>query len=107
MAQLEIVDARRDVGAVAGVETDLLVRDSAQGVIDHLHPQRHDLAAFLDAELRVPVIVGRQSGIVDLQHEAGVDDGLILDVHSVGKREEVFLLGRVEVVAVVQRHVRG
>src|SRR5262249_39743138 len=45
MPELEIVHARRDVDAVAGVEADAVRRDAAQYVVERLDPQRDELAA--------------------------------------------------------------
>src|SRR6185437_12500591 len=48
MLQLEVVNARRDVHAVAGVKADSIFRYAAQGVIDGLDAQRDELPAVLD-----------------------------------------------------------
>ena len=48
MLQLEIEHARRDVDAVAGMESHAIRRNAAQRVIDGLDAQRHEFAAVFD-----------------------------------------------------------
>ncbi len=103
--QLHVVDARRDVDAVAGVEANALARDALERQIDRLDMRRDELAALLDRGVGGAVVMRRHARIVDLQHEASVDDGAVFDVHGVGQRFEVLLVGRIESVAMIEFEV--
>ena len=56
-----------------------------------------DLAAeFVVGEMAVLIVARRaEVGRVDLQHEACLDDGAVLDLEHVGERRDVSVLGRV------------
>ena len=105
MLQLEIVHARRDVDAVAGVEAHAVLRNAAQRVVHRLDPQRDELAAVLDRGVARAIVVRRHARIVDLEQEAGVDDRLVFLVHRVGERGEILLVGRVVPVLVVELEI--
>ncbi len=54
------------------------------------------VAEFVVGEMAVLVVARRaEIGRVDLQHEAGLDDGAVFDLEHVGERRDVSLLGRV------------
>src|SRR5580693_8279194 len=53
-------------------------------------------AEFVIAEMAVLVVARRaEVGRVDLQHEAGLDDGAVFDLEHIGERCDISLLGRV------------
>ena len=52
--QLEIVRARPDVDAVAGVKPHTLFGNAAQCVVQDLDPQRNEFSAFRHAERGSP-----------------------------------------------------
>ena len=52
------------------------------------------------------VVMRRHARIVDLQHEAGIDDRQVFDAHRVGERREILLVGRVVAVLVIELEVR-
>ena len=99
MLQLEVVHARADVDAVAGVPADPVARQPAQRVVERLHAHLRPAPHLVDTEIRPRHVVGRQMRIVDLHQEAGVDDRLVLLVHRLRDRGEVFLVGLVVGVA--------
>ena len=103
--ELEVVHARRDVDAVAGVEADAVFRNAAQRVVQRLDAQRDELAAVLDRGVERAVVVRRHARIVDLQQEAGVDDRHVFLAHRVGERREILLVGGVVAVLVVELEV--
>ena len=49
----------------------------------------------------------RQVGAVELQHEAGVDDGAIFARHHVGERVEISLVSRIVLVLEITRDLSG
>ena len=106
MLELEVVHARRDVDAVAGVEAHALRRNAAQRVVDRLDAQRDELAAILDRGVYGAVVVRRHARIVDLQQEARIDDRLVFDAHRVAERHQILLVGRVIAVLVIELEVR-
>ena len=53
------------------------------------------------------VAAQRQVGAVELQHEAGVDDGAILARHHLGERVEISLVTRIVLVFQVTRDLSG
>ena len=95
--QLQVVDVRALIDAVAGVVADFLSGDVPERVVDELDP-------LLDApgplrRLRVgvtPQLGGRR--IVELDEEAGVDDRSVLLVHRVGERGQELVPGGVILV---------
>ncbi len=66
-----------------------------EGVDAHIGPA----AAVFDRQTGVHDVVGEQAGVIDLQEEAGVDDGVVLLAHGVGDGVDVLLLGGVVLVA--------
>ena len=102
--QQHVDDApERQVGGVrpvpaapADVITDAILRQTAQRVIERLDPHRGEFLVFLDAGLRIGHVPGvRQAGIVELQHEARLDDGLVFLAHRLAERLEERLVRRV------------
>src|SRR5262249_13735030 len=92
------VHARPHVDAVAGVEAHALGRDAAQRVIDRLDASSRPRPAFLHAEAGIHHVVRHQARVVDLEHEARVDDCSVLLVERVGQGLLVLLVGLVEAV---------
>ena len=97
--ELEVVDPRADVDAVASMPADALAREPPQRVVERLHPHLRPSTDLIDAQLGPRYVVGRQMRIVDLHEEPRVDDRLVLLAHRVGDREEIFLVGLVVGVA--------
>ena len=77
-------------------------------MVQRLHIGGDDLAVFAQAQVRVDHVVrDREIGAVELQHEAGIDDGAVLARHDVGEREQVFLFGLVVAVLEIARDLAG
>ena len=104
--QLHVVDARADVDAVAGVVADAIGRQAAQRVIEDFDAVRRPFAAGVDIRLRVHHVIRSQERVVDLEHEAGIDDRPVFLVQRLGERDEVVLVGLVVLVAVPVGEVR-
>ncbi len=65
------------------------------------------LAEFGEREIGVlDVAAHGEIGAIDLQHDAGVGDGLVFVAHGVGDGEKIFLVARIVVVAEEQRRPR-
>src|SRR5438067_510999 len=99
--------ARADVDAVARGPADAIARQPAQRMVERLHAHFGPATDLIDAELGPGHVVGRQVGIVDLHEESRIDDGLVLLVHRLGDRGEVFLLGLVVGVPLPVLDARG
>ena len=66
--------------------------DVAQRVVDRLDVATARLDEHLVGLVAVhDVAAHREVGRVDLQHEAGVDDALVLGLHRLGERVEVLV----------------
>ena len=99
--------AQRDVAMVgalvvapAHVHAHALRRDVACGVVQRLDVLRDRATEVFDGlsvRLRERP-AGGQVGAVDLEHEAGVVDRVVLLFHRVGQRGDVVLVGRVVLV---------
>ena len=96
--QRHVVHARAHVDAVAGVEAHALGRDAAQRVIDRLDAPGRPRPAFRHAQAGTHHVVGHQARVVDLEHEASVDDRPVLLVERVGQGLLVLLVSPVEAV---------
>ena len=96
--QRDVVLVRAVAAAPARVEADRLLGNVAQPVVQRLDAQLRVLAIVVDAHLRVHLPAVGQVRVVDLQHEAGVGDELVLLVHDVGDGEQELLVGRVVLV---------
>ena len=80
----------------------------ATRVVERLDVQLRLLAPLGNGQVGVlDVAAHAEVGAVDLQHDAGLRDRLVLLAHRIGDREEVRLLGRVVLVAEEQRHDAG
>ena len=77
-----------------------------RAVVDRLHALGRPLPAVRDAEVRIHHILRDQARVVDLEHEARVDDGPVLLAERVGELLLVFLLGAVELVREGREDVR-
>ena len=106
IAQLEVVDTRRNVDAVACMKTDTILGNSPQRIVDRLDPCRDELTAFLDAGAGRAVIMRRHARVVDLQDETGIDDRLVFLMHRVTKRREILFAGPVEFIAMIELEIR-
>ena len=97
------MSAERNIGSVravpaapADVKADAVRRQPAQRVIERLHAHLLEFLELPKRRLRIDhVPVVRQARIVDLQHDAGIDDRLVLVAHRLGRGEQEFLLGLV------------
>ena len=97
------MSAQRNVGRVravpaapADVKADAVRRQPAQRMIERLHAHLLEFLEFLERRLRIDhVPVVRQARIVDLQHDAGIDDRLVFVAHRIGRGEQKLLLGLV------------
>ncbi len=107
VAQLRLEHARAVIDAVAGVEAHLLGRDAAQRVVDAFDEDVGLALLLLGVERVVAEHVGEER-IVDLEVEAGLDDGEIFGAHRLAHRVEEFLVGfEVLVEADAARRGRG
>ena len=75
--ELDVVRARPHVDAVAGVMPDALGRQVAQDVVQHLDIVVRPAPHVLDAHVGLEHVVHGEMRIVDLQHEARIDDRLV------------------------------
>ncbi len=98
VAQGDVGETRAVVEAVAGVVTHAIGRDVAQRVVHGVDVGVGGLVALLDRAGRIRQGVD-QPRVVDLQHEAGVDDAEVLLAHRLGDGAEVFLVAVVVRVA--------
>ena len=105
MLQLKIVDPRRNVDAVAGVEAHAILGDAAQCMIDRLDPQSDELAAVVDRGIDRAVVMRRHARIVDLQQEAGVDNRLVFYVHRICERRQILFVRGVISIFVVKLEI--
>ena len=72
-----------------------------KGVVQRIDANFGEFPVLFNAWIRHNHVVGvRQGGIVNLQHETGIDDCLVLVLHRIGKSEEVLLI--VPVVLVIE-----
>ena len=95
-----IRDVRTMPAAPAQVETDPVPRQSPQRVIERLHADHRELPVRARRGRRVDhVPVLGDGGIVELEDESRVDDGLVLLPHGVGAGVDELLLGLVVLVA--------
>ena len=60
--------------------------------------KRDDLAVVREADAGIERVGHRKVRAIELQHEAGLDDGAIFARHHVGQREQIFLDGLVMLV---------
>src|SRR5262249_50609599 len=90
--ELHVVHARADVDPVAGMPAHALAGNATQRMVERRDPLLGPLADLLDAAVGAERVVGGDAGIVDLQQQPGVDDGLVFLVHRVGDGVEVFLV---------------
>jgi hypothetical protein len=58
------------------MEADALLGESPQSVVEGLHAERGPLAAILHTEVGTGDVVGEEAGVINLEDEARVDDGL-------------------------------
>ncbi len=72
--------------------------DVAEGVVEGVDAQLGVLAVGGDVHLGVDLPGICEIGVVDLEDEAGVDDGLVFLAHGVGDGENVFLVRLVVLV---------
>jgi hypothetical protein len=90
--ELDIIGARAHVDAIAGVEADAILRQPAQGVIERLDPHLGPFAIISERHARVDDVLGHEPGIVDLQYEAGIDDGFVFLAQRIGQGEDILLV---------------
>ena len=85
--------------APAQVVPDLLLGDVAQRVVQRFAAHLAELAVPVEPHLEPdPVPQRAEPGIVDLHLEPGRGDRLVLDLHRLGDRVDVLLVGLVELV---------
>ena len=82
---------------------DAVLGQPFEGVVQGVDTQGGELAVLLDGGGRVGnAVLGDDAGVVDLEDEAGVDDGAVLLAHGLGDGGEELLLGGVEAVPTLQ-----
>jgi hypothetical protein len=99
LTQRDVAMVRALVVAPAEVQAHPIGGDVAQGVIERLDVRRGDLQKLGVAQLverQVPP--HRQVGAVDLEHEPGPMDRVVLLFHDVGEARQVRLAARVVLV---------
>jgi len=83
----------------ADVQAHPLGRQSGHRVVEGFHVHGGHLLELAEREvLELVVPSGRKIGTIELEHEAGADDGGVLALEDVGQRSEVRLVGRVVTV---------
>ena len=98
--EFELVHARADIDAIAGVIAHALGRNAAQCMVQQLDRGIRPAAALGDVELGMRRIVARQLRIIDLQDEAGIDNCLVFLVERVGHCYSELLVRLIELVPV-------
>jgi hypothetical protein len=92
----------------AQVQPQVLGRDVRDRMIERLDVQARALAELGEVQVRVlDVPAHGEIGTIDLQHDAGLGDGLVFVPHRLRDREQVGLVVLVVVVAEEQRHHAG
>src|SRR5687767_15224131 len=87
VAERKIGGVRTMPAAPADVIAHAIDRDAFEGVIENFNPLRRVAPVFLDAWLGIEHVPGTgETGVVELEDEAGIDDGAILFAHSTGNR---------------------
>src|SRR6266850_4742114 len=90
LAQRDVAMVRALVVAPAEVQAHPIGRDVTQGVIERLDVGRSDLQELGVAQLvEHEVPPHRQVGAVDLQHEPGAMDRVVLLLHDVGEARQI------------------
>ena len=90
------------------MEADAVLRQAAQRVVQRLDRGIGELAVLLDGRLGIDLVeVLGDRRIVDLQHEAGIDDRLVLLAHRVGAGEDELLVALVVVGCRCARQLAG
>jgi hypothetical protein len=85
-----------------------LLGDAGERVVDRLDVHRHPVAVVGEARRRHhPVVGDRETRVVELHIEAGVDDRAVFRAHRIGDRVEQLLVGLVVFVPAVGDHARG
>src|SRR5215813_12407681 len=89
-----VVDPRPFIDPVAGVEAHLLRGDTSQAMVERLNIQLGPLAplGYIQRWITVDIC---EEGVVDLYDEAGFNNRLVLCVHGLCHRVQVFLFGAV------------
>ena len=86
--------------APAEMEADAILRQAAQRVVQRLDLGHGELAVVLGRRLGIDLVeVLGDRRIVDLQHQAGVDDRLVFLAHGVGAGEDELVVALVVLVA--------
>ncbi len=92
----------------AQVETNLVLGEVAQGVVERVHADLGEGQVVLHSGLGVDLVPGfRDGGVVDLDGQAGIDNGLVLLAHGVRAGVDEFFIGRVVLVANARAGTRG
>jgi hypothetical protein len=81
--------------------------NAGQGVVEGVEVPGLRLSVLLERRSRdqhVPRLA--QPGIVDLEDEAGIDDGPVLGLEGLGDREHVGVLGRIVAILAAADHGR-
>ena len=76
-------------------------------MVERLDVERDDLAVVGDADAGIERVGHREIRAIELQDEAGLDDGAILAAHHVGQREQILLDGLVVRVLEIARDLAG
>ena len=98
---------RPHVDAVAGVVAHPVLGNPPQRVVDGLDLPFGPGAALCDAQVRILDVVVDEQRVVDLEQEAGVDDGPVLHPERVGNGEQKLFVGLVVLVLLVAGDVAG
>ena len=104
--ELRVGDMRHVPAAEADVIADAILRDAVERVVERVDPQLRPVAIFLRALLDQMVVHVGEHGVVDLQHEAGLDHFEIFLAHRAGDREHVVALAGVVLVGGVVADAR-
>ena len=110
MPRIEIDDIlERHIGGVragpaapADVIADAVGRQAGDGLVEHLDLERQPFAVVGKASRRHHAVIGHGGArIVELQHEAGVDDHAIFGAHRRADRPDQLLIALVVFVLAV------
>ena len=99
VGQVDVVVVGAWIVAPAQVHAQLLGRDVPHGVVERLDVQGGAPAELSEIHLGVRGVPAHgEIGAVELHRGTGFSDRLVLEPHCLGDREEVLLVGRIELV---------
>src|SRR5437660_12210615 len=86
--------------APAQMEADPLWRQTADRMVERVDPGSHQFPVIFNGWLRVDLVPALgEAGVIQLQDDSGINDGLVLLAHRIGAGVEKFLVALVVAIA--------